>query len=345
MIDFKINETSKEIIPALLHKINYKTKPIGSLGILEKLAVQIGRIQNTLSPELKSPAILVFAGDHGIADEGVSICPQEITYQMVFNFLNGGAGINVFTKQHDIDIKVIDCGVKYDFEPHPGLINAKINYGTKNFLLEPAMTKDECLNAIAKGAEIVREIHRNGCNIIGFGEMGIANTSSASIILSLLCDIPIEKCIGPGAGLDDKGVSLKKEILKKAVNKHSIDKSPFSVLQTFGGFEINMMTGAMLQAAERGMILMIDGFITSSAYLAASKICPAILDYGIFCHKSKEPGHILMAEHLKAEPILDLELRLGEGTGAAIAYPIIKSAVVFINEMASFESAKVTYSY
>lgn len=342
MINFNIKPVSAELDLALQKKIDFKTKPLGSLGKLEKIAFKIGKIQNTLTPELKKPIILVFAGDHGIAAEGISLFPQEVTFQMALNFLNGGAGINVFTRQHSIDIKVIDTGVKHKFGPHPDLIAAKIAEGTKNFLYDPAMTKEQCNKALSNGAEIVTKVCNNGCNIIGFGEMGIGNTSSAAILLSLYANIPIDKCVGRGTGLDDKKLDYKAKILKQCIKNNSIDGSVYSILATFGGFEIVTMAGAMLKAAELGITLLIDGFITTAALLAASKICPAVLDYCIFTHKSNEQGHALMLEYLEAEPLLHLEMRLGEGTGAAVVYPIIQSAVKFLNEMATFDSANVT---
>ncbi len=343
MENFNIESINQEIREKLEHKIDFKTKPLGALGKLEKIALQIGCIQETLEPELRNPTIVVFAGDHGIVNEGVSPYPQEVTYQMVFNFLQGGAGINVFSKQNGIEIKVVDAGVNFDFESHPDLIQAKVGKGTKSYLSESAMTEDQCQKAIKSGAEIVDEIHVNGSNIIGFGEMGIGNTSSAAILMSLLCGIPIENCVGKGTGLDDEGVEKKKAILKLAIENHkNIDKSPLSILATFGGFEIAMMCGAMMKATELKMILMIDGFIATSALLVASKMNASILDYCIFAHQSNENGHKLMLEHLKAEPLLNIGMRLGEGTGVAVAYPLIQSAVHFLNQMASFESASVS---
>lgn len=343
MRNFIIEPVNCVIREELQHKIDFKTKPLGALGKLEKIALQIGCIQETLEPELRNPTIVVFAGDHGIVNEGVSPYPQEVTYQMVFNFLQGGAGINVFSKQNGIEIKVVDAGVNFDFEPHPNLIQAKIDKGTKSYLSEPAMTEDQCLKAINNGAEIVNEIHKDGSNIIGFGEMGIGNTSSAAILMSLLCRIPIENCVGKGTGLDDEGVEKKKAILKSAIeNQRNIEQSPLSILATFGGFEIAMMCGAMMKAAELKMILMIDGFIATSSLLVASKMNQSILDYCVFAHQSNENGHRLMLDHLKAEPLLNIGMRLGEGTGAAVAYPLIQSAINFLNQMASFESAAVS---
>ncbi len=345
MQEFNIKPTSKEIISQLQSKIDSKTKPIGALGMLELIALKIGLIQNTLSPELTNPTIIVFAGDHGIASEGVSAYPQEVTHQMVLNFLSGGAAICVFSKQNGINLKIVDAGVNFNFSNTLNLINAKISMGTKNFLNSPAMDKVQCENALSKGALIVKEQGEKGCNIIGFGEMGIGNTSSASIIMSILCNISIEKCVGRGTGLDDSSLKKKTQILKQAIKKHipNIEKSnPLSVLSTFGGFEIAMICGGMLQAAELNMIILIDGFIVTSALLVASKINPSVLDYCIFCHKSDEKGHSYVLNDLNAEPLLDLKMRLGEGTGVAIAYPLIKSALNFLNNMASFEDANVT---
>jgi len=313
------------------------------LGALERVALKIGRIQHTLSPQLKQPTMLVFAGDHGIAREGVSPYPQEVTYQMVFNFLAGGAAINVFCRQNGISIKVVDAGVNFDFAPHPDLINAKIAPGTQSYLHGPAMSNVQGEAALAKGAELVQAAFDGGCNIIGFGEMGIGNTSSAAVLLSLLGGVPIEECVGRGTGLDDPGLARKKEILAQAIKNNPVDtSSALAVLATFGGFEIAMMAGAMLKAAELKMIVLVDGFITSAALLAARAFNPHVLDYCIFTHQSHERGHQKMLACLGAEPLVNLEMRLGEGSGAAVVYPLIMAAVNFLNEMASFESANVS---
>ncbi len=341
---FNIDKPNTEIKEQLQHKIDFKTKPIGSLGVLEKLAVKIGCIQNTLTPELKQPNIMVFAADHGIALDGVSPYPQEVTWQMVANFVNGGAAINVFGRQNGIDIKIIDAGVNYDFDKDSGVINAKVDYGTKSYLTSAAMTADQFETAIKRGADLCDKMHQEGCNIIGFGEMGIANTSSAAVLLHLLGGVDLKECVGRGTGWDDEGLKKKYEILKTAVSNYKDDNKLENILAYFGGFEIIMILGAMLKAAELKMIIMVDGFIISSALLAASKMNPNVLDYCIFTHKSNENGHKFMLEHLKAEPILDLGMRLGEGTGAAVAYPIIESAVNFLNQMASFEDAGVSNS-
>ncbi len=315
----------------LKQKIDFKTKPVGSLGMLEDIAIQIGLIQETLTPELNNPSIIVFAGDHGITDEGVSPYPKEVTKQMVLNFLNGGAAINVFCRQNKINLKVVDAGVDADFEEHLNLINAKISKGTKNILKEPAMNSDECREVIRRGGMIMEKEKINGCNIIGFGEMGIGNTSSASLLMSKFCNVPIEQCTGRGTGHDDEGLKKKKEILKKAINKYPYVKEPLEILATFGGFDIAMMVGAILKAYEFKMLILIDGFIATSALLAAYNFNKNILNNCIFCHKSNENGYKLMLEYFKAKPILDIDLRLGEGTGAAIAFPVVQSAVNFLN--------------
>ncbi|MDE5416637.1 nicotinate-nucleotide--dimethylbenzimidazole phosphoribosyltransferase [Labilibaculum sp. DW002] len=343
-MNFNINKSNTEIREQLQHKIDLKTKPIGSLGVLEKLAVKIGCIQNTLTPELKQPTIMVFAADHGIALDGVSPYPQEVTWQMVANFINGGAAINVFSRQNGIDIKIVDAGVNYDFDKNTDVINAKVDYGTKSYLNGAAMTADQFEIALKRGADLCDKVHREGCNIIGFGEMGIANTSSAAILLHLLGNVDLKECVGRGTGWDDEGLKKKYETLATAVLNYKGDNKVESILAHFGGFEIIMILGAMLKAAELKMVIMVDGFIISSALLAASKIDPNMLDYCIFTHKSNENGHQFMLKHLNAEPILDLGMRLGEGTGAAVAYPIIESAVNFLNQMASFEDAGVSNS-
>lgn len=324
--------------------IDGKTKPLGALGKLEVLAKQVATIQQTLTPELKQPTILTFAGDHGAATAGVSAYPQEVTFQMVMNFLNGGAAINVFCQQNDITLHVIDAGVNFDFEGASGLIDAKIAHGTASYLTVSAMTDTQLQACFDKSAGIVTDIANDGCNIIGFGEMGIGNTASASLIMSAMCQLPIERCVGRGTGLDDEGMHRKFELLSAAQELHGAITDPRQVMQTYGGFEVAQICGAMLAAQQHGMIVMVDGFIATAAYLVAAAINPDLKDHAIFCHTSDESGHRLMLDHLKVEPLVNLGMRLGEGTGCAIAYPLIKSAVAFLNDMASFESAGVSES-
>ncbi len=331
------------LLTQLQQKTDQKTKPSGSLGLLEKLAIQAGLIQNTLSPELINPHVVVFAGDHGIAQSGVSAYPQEVTRQMVMNFLQGGAAINVFCRQHDISLKIVDAGVNFDFEPHPHLVQAKAGMGTASFLESQAMTSQQLQQCLEKGAEIVNQIAATGCNVIGFGEMGIGNTSSATLMMSSLCGLPVEQCTGRGTGLENKQLATKVAILEKAKQYHGPLTDPFMVMQTFGGFETAQMCGAMLQAFDRNMMILIDGFIASSAWLVATKLRPAIVSHAVFCHQSDENGHRLLLEYLNATPLLQLGMRLGEGTGCALAYPILKSAILYFNEMADFNSAGVSH--
>jgi nicotinate-nucleotide--dimethylbenzimidazole phosphoribosyltransferase len=326
---------------ALHRKIDLKTKPPGSLGKLERVALKIGLIQNTLSPELRNPTHIVFAGDHGLTDEGVSPYPKEVTYQMVMNFLAGGAAINIFCRQNNINLKVVDAGVDFDFPAESNLIHAKVVRGTKNILKEPAMSVELCQQAMNKGKDIVNAEFESGCNVISFGEMGIGNTSAASLLLHKYTGQSIEECTGRGTGHDDEGLKKKIAILKKASTQHNVS-DPVEILAAYGGLEIAMMCGAMMQAKDNGMIILVDGFTTTSALLAAYKIDKSILDNCIFCHISQEKGHKYMLEYLGAEALVDLNMRLGEGTGAAVTYPLIKSAVLFLNEMASFEDAGVS---
>ena len=343
MQKFQISTPNKTLESALIQKINTKTKPLGSLGRLEDVALQIGLIQQSLTPQLCKPTMLVFAGDHGIANSGVSPYPQAVTAQMVLNFLSGGAAINVFARQNGFALRVIDAGVNHVFKAHSDLINAKIGMGTDNFLYQPAMTQAQCEQALACGASIASAEIAAGCNVMGFGEMGIGNTSSASCLMSALCGLPIEECVGRGTGLDDTGLVQKTTTLRQAIKHHALNgQDALQILTTFGGFEIAMMVGAMLSVAEQKVLLLIDGFIATSAILVATKIQPSIIDYCVFAHCSNENAHRAMLSHLSAKPLLDLGLRLGEGTGAALVYPLVQSAVNFLNEMASFESAGVS---
>lgn len=345
-MQFNITPPAQAIKPVLLEKIQQKTKPLGALGALEKLALQIGLIQQSLAPSLVQTTMLVFAGDHGIANTGVSAYPQAVTAQMVQNFLNGGAAINVFTRQHNIALNIIDSGVNTDFSDAPHLIQAKVAYGTQSFLTMPAMTHAQCLASISKGAEITESFITQGSNVIGFGEMGIGNTASASCLMALICDFPLEICTGRGAGLDDTGLANKIKTLQKALDFHAIDRNdPLAILATFGGFEIAMMVGAILKSAEKKCVILMDGFICTAALLVAHKLYPHVLEYCIFSHCSDEAGHKKMLNYLNAKPLLQLNLRLGEGSGAALAYPLLVSAVSFLNEMASFSSANVSQAH
>jgi nicotinate-nucleotide--dimethylbenzimidazole phosphoribosyltransferase len=319
--------------------INQKTKPLGSLGFLEQLAKQIGLVQNTVALSIDRPAIVVFAGDHGVVAEGVSAYPQDVTWQMVENFLGQGAAINVFARQNGCALHVVDAGVAHDFGARPGLVDRKIARGTRNFAVEPAMSRTQCVAALDAGAAFVADLPGN---VIGFGEMGIGNTTAAAALMHKLTGIPVADCAGAGTGLSHEGVLRKQRVIEDAVQRHADAREPLDVLATFGGFEIAMMVGAMLQAAERRKLLLIDGFIVTSALLVAARIAPNILDYCVFAHCSDEAGHRRMLEALRARPLLKLGLRLGEGTGAALALPLLHAAANFVNEMATFGSAAVS---
>lgn len=340
--DSETSETAVSIASELQKKIDNKTKPLGSLGVLEKLAKQIGTVFNSTCPQIIRPHMLVFAADHGIAAQGVSAYPQEVTRQMVENFLDGGAAINVFCRQHDIELEIIDAGVNYDFPPNRQIINFKVAKGTKDFSKGPAMSANELQLCFNKGTEITEKVANLGCNTLGFGEMGIGNTSSASVLMSLLCKIPISECIGKGTGLSSDQLERKTEILQRAVQGFEDDGDYLKIMAWFGGFEIMQIAGAMLEAKKRNMLILVDGFICSVAYLCAFRIDPSIKDNAVFSHQSEEKGHQILLRHIGAKPLLNLGMRLGEGSGSAVAFPILKSAVAFLNEMASFESAGVS---
>ena len=325
----------------LQHIIDTKTKPPGSLGRLEPLARQIGMIQHTTHPVIERPTMIVFAADHGIAHEGVSPYPQAVTAQMVANFLAGGAAINALSGVAGLALEVVNAGVATPLPPSNDLVDIPVAGGTRNFAHEPAMTRDETLAALQAGAARVRHHASLGTNVIGFGEMGIANSSSAACLMSRLCGVPIDECVGRGTGLDDAGLARKRNVLAAALAAHAAVSDPLDVLATFGGFEIAMMTGAYLAAAEARMTILVDGFIATSALLVADALAPDVRDYCVFAHASNEAGHRRMLDHFGATPLLALDLRLGEGTGAALALPLLRAAVAFLNGMASFESAGV----
>ncbi|MFZ6687025.1 nicotinate-nucleotide--dimethylbenzimidazole phosphoribosyltransferase [Undibacterium sp. SXout11W] len=331
--------TNTDLEAALAAAINNKTKPLGSLGRLEELAAQIGLIQQTTTPNLHAPGIMIFAGDHGVVAEGVSAYPQDVTWQMVENFLAGGAAINVFAQQNGIDLQIVDAGVNHDFGVREFLYNCKVANGTCNFAQEPAMTPAQCQMALQNGRDLVARLSGN---VLGFGEMGIGNTTAAAALMHKLSGVAVADCVGAGTGLNSAGILHKQKVIEAAVALHVQVTAPLDVLACFGGFEIATMVGAMLAAAERRMVLLIDGFIVTSALLVAAKMEPAILDYCVFSHQSDESGHARMLQALGAKPVLQLDLRLGEGTGAALVYPMLQAAVNFLNQMATFGSAQVS---
>lgn len=322
----------------LQQRIDAKTKPRGALGRLEALALQIGLILRSETPLLQQPQLLVFAADHGLAAQGVSAYPQDVTWQMVENMLAGGAAINVFARQMGLALGVVDAGVAHEFGPRPGLLSCKIAPGTRDASLEPAMSQAQCIEAIGAGRELVR---RRPGNVMMLGEMGIANTSSAALLLARLAGVPLADAVGRGTGLDDAGLAHKRKVLARALDRHSAT-APLAVLAALGGFEIAMMAGALLQAASERRVIVVDGFVVGAALLAAHALAPAVLDCCVFAHRSAEAGHAALLTALHARPLLDLDLRLGEGTGAALAWPLVDAAARMLSEMASFESAGVS---
>ncbi len=357
MKSFDIHPIDKTLQTAIQTKIDNLNKPKGSLGRLEELAMQVCLIQHTLEPSLAHPCHLLLGGDHGIEREGVSVSPREVTWQQMINFTHGGGGVNMFCRQHGFKLRIVDVGVDYDLSKVDGIIDRKIARGTKNFLYEPAMSEAEFDQAIQIGSDLVDDCISDGCKVLCIGEMGIANTSPSSIWMHLFTNIPLEKCIGAGAGLDAPGIRHKYEILSQAISRHQSYLSPLTIpeqssptrslshlspLRIFGGFEMIAAIGAMLRAAEQHLMILIDGFIMSACALAAIRLYPASQDYMIFTHCGDESGHKAMLDSINAKPLLHLGLRLGEGTGALCAFPIIDSAVRMMNEMNNFDNAQIT---
>ncbi len=342
MTTFNISRPDRAIERKLIDKIDNLTKPKGSLGMLERLALKIGLIQQTLTPSLKNPCNILFAADHGIIEEGVTVSPKEVTWQQLSHFSKGGAGINFLCDQHGFRLVLVDAGVDYDIPAGHGIIDLKVRKSTRNFLYEAAMTADELELCLQRGADVVADVHKQGCNVVSFGEMGSGNTSPSSMWMHLFTGIPLDRCIGAGAGLNGSGISHKYDILSRALANYKGGDSVKEKMAWFGGYELAMAVGGMLKAAELGMIILVDGFIMTACMLAASRLYPEVMDYAIFCHQGDESGHKLMLEYLGLRALLHLDLRLGEGSGAVCAYPIIQSAVNMINNMDSFQSVNVT---
>ena len=337
-----------QLTQALQHKLDHKTKPLGSLGRLEQLALRLGQIQGTASPDLQQPQMVVFAGDHGLAARGVSAFPSDVTWQMVENFLAGGAAVSVLARQHGLALTVVDCGVARDIAPRaavpgqPQLLVRKVAAGTQDASIGPAMTPAQCAQALHNGMDVVRGLPGNALLL---GEMGIGNTSVASLLLARLCGVSLQDCTGAGTGLDASGVARKRAVLAQALAANEGAVKPLDALAALGGFEVATLVGAVLQAASERRVIVVDGFITSAAVLVAARLQPHVLQRCVFAHGSAEPGHAHMLAHLlpgqQAQPLLDLGLRLGEGSGAALAWPLLQSACAVLREMASFEAAGV----
>jgi nicotinate-nucleotide--dimethylbenzimidazole phosphoribosyltransferase len=339
-----IQPVAQHLRPSIQQKIDNKTKPLGALGKLEDLALQLSLIQNSLNPRIDRKFLFVFAADHGITEEGVSAYPSEVTGQMVTNFLEGGAAINVLCRHHNIDIGIVDMGVRAHFNDHPDLRKNKIGMGTRNFAVEAAMTADEARRAIEGGMDAFLTEHAmQRIDIVGLGEMGIGNTTAASAIISAVSGISPAEATGRGTGVDDKGVEHKAEIIAKALRFH--DPNPgdgFDILQKVGGFEIAGIVGAILAAASKKVTIVLDGVISTAAGLVAYLINSDIQGYLVSGHQSTEPAHKAALSHLKLEPVIDFQMRLGEGTGAALTISVAETAARIMREMASFEEAGVS---
>ena len=400
MKEYRVSAPDKGMLPSIREKIDNLNKPRGSLGRLETLATQICLVQQTLTPSLRQPHHLLFGADHGIEREGVSLSPRCVTWQQMINFAKGGAGVNMFCRQHAFALRIIDVGVDHDLSGWNAIIDRKIRPGTRDFLYEPAMSAEECGQAMLTGERQADECADEGCNVLSIGEMGIGNTSPSSVWMSLFTGIPLAKCVGAGSGLDDTGVRHKLDVLTRAVENYreymrgggadgrransnmygtggaaadgkngaaanamaggkadvtscgtaGVQASAgsgervavYEAIRYFGGYEMAAALGAMLRAAERRMLILIDGFIMTACALAAVRLCPHARDYMIFCHCGGEGGHRLLLDALDAHPLLSLGLRLGEGTGALCAYPLVDSAVRMVDEMNNFKDANIT---
>jgi len=335
-----LNEPALQPLRTQLQRaIDNKTKPLGALGRIESLALQLGLILRSAQPVLQAPQMLVCAGDHGLAARGVSAYPSDVTWQMVQNFLAGGAAVSVLARQHGLALTVVDCGVRHDFAPQDGLLLRKIAPGTQDASAGAAMSGAQCAQAIANGRAIVRALPGNALLL---GEMGIGNTSAASMLLARLADVPIEHCVGIGTGLDAPGLARKRTVLSEVLALHAGATDALAALAAFGGFEIATLVGAVLEAAAQQRVIVVDGFITGAAVLVAHAVAPDVVQYCVASHESAEPGHALLLRHLGLQPLLRMELRLGEGSGAALAWPLLGSACAILREMASFESAGVS---
>ena len=337
MVD--VPPVSRALDEAIRRAIDGKTKPPGALGAVEVAAARIARIQNSLTPKLERCRLTLFAADHGIAAEGVSAYPQAVTRQMVANFLAGGAAANVFARANGVDLQVVDAGVAGEPMEAPGLVSRRIAAGTRNFAAEPAMTARQYETALRAGEALGGAV---AADAAAFGEMGIGNTSSATLVAHKLTGAGVDALVGRGAGLDDGGVARKREILQRAAGRTTDRLDPPEALREYGGFEMVMMAGAMMGAARAGAVVLVDGFIATAAALAAVRMAPPLRDYLVFAHRSAEYGHGAVLAALDARPLLDLDMRLGEGTGALLAWPVVKCAAAMLSEMASFESAGVS---
>lgn len=337
----RIPPLDESVRAAARHRVGVLTKPLGALGRIEPLAVALCAIQGTLRPEIRSPVAIVFAADHGVADRGVSAYPRAVTAQMVKNFLAGGAAISVLAQFQAMDLWVVDAGVDGDCGAHPRLVSAKIRGGTRDFVSEAAMTAGECRTALLAGKRILEQVAAADSNAVVLGEMGIGNTAASALLMHRLTGLPLAECVGRGTGLDDAGLERKRATLA-AASRRVMSGEPLELLAEFGGYEIAMLVGALLAAAARRMLIVVDGFTVTVAVALAARLDRGVLDYCVFGHCSAEHAHRALLRHLQAEPLLDLGMRLGEGTGAAVALSVVRAAIALFTDMATFESAGVS---
>jgi nicotinate-nucleotide--dimethylbenzimidazole phosphoribosyltransferase len=343
MISLKVQPVNKEYLDLAWKRLNNLTKPVGSLGMLEEIAARLVAIYEDPMPEIKGKSIFVFASDHGVVEEGVSAYPKEVTAQMVFNFLRGGAGINVLARHAGADVVVVDVGVDYDFGKIEGLVDRKVVYGSRNMTKGPALTRDEALKCIKIGRELVKKYHAKGYNLFGTGDMGIGNTTPSSAIISVITGYPVEEVTGRGTGIDDETYKRKIEVIKRAIEVNKPDPNdPIDVLAKVGGPEIGAIAGVVLGCAELKIPVVVDGFISTAGALIAYALEPTVKDYIFSAHNSAEKGHKVALSYMGLRRILDLNLRLGEGTGAALAMTIIEASLKVYREMATFEEAGVS---
>ena len=330
------------IADAVRARWDAKTKPLGALGDLEALAVQLAQIQGRSTPTIAEAQILVFAGDHGAARDGVSAYPQDVTWQMVMNFLAGGAAISVLARELGCGLSVVDAGVNHDFAAAPGLLDLKIAPGTASYLHQRAMSIDQCRQAIVAGHALAQRLSAD-CLLLG--EMGIGNTASAALLMHHLSGVPLAECVGPGTGLDPAGVARKLALLEQASQRHALrgtDAGALTLLAAFGGFEIAMLVGCIISAVQARKVVVVDGFIVGAAVLVAQRLAPGIEAHLVFAHQSAEPAHHRMLGEIGARPLLQLGLRLGEGSGAALALPLLRLSLSLLANMATFDSAQVS---
>ncbi len=339
----EIRPLNKGLIPQIQAHLDNLTKPKGSLGRLEELALRYALVSQSLQPPTPKKAVLVFASDHGVTEEGVSAFPREVTYQMVKNFLAGGAGINVLARHVGADVRVVDIGVDADLTDLTDLVHKKVARGTRNMAKGPAMTRKEAEEAILAGAEVAMDAISKGYNMLATGEMGIGNTTPASAVTAVLCGKSPEEVTGKGTGIGDHAYRHKISVIKKAIEINSPDPSdPLGVLASVGGLEIAGICGMVLACAHKGVPVVTDGFISTAGSLMAYALQPRVKDYLFASHCSVEQGHRIQLLHMGLKPVLNLDLRLGEGTGAALAMSLIEAGAKIYSEMATFEDAAVT---